>query len=319
MVKKKNQLIIRVPHRISGFFEIVDEQNGKKIMNPERIGSKGAGFNVAAFGYTKITFLDNRGKKESEDVIKINGDKYNDKAETSHFILSYFKKLIKKDCAVNIQHNFDLPVGCGFGASGSGALGLVYGLDGLFDLGLSELEKGKIAHIAEVINKTGLGTICGQLAGGLCLLDKAGYPCSFKKITVPKDIKIVCGTFGEIPTKSILSDPILSDKIKKAGKSALMRLEENPNLKTFIQESIKFVKKTEILELLNLYEIKELIKILNQENIIGASMNQLGRSVYAFCKEHDVENVIEIFNSFYPKPKVYTTEIYNGKTLESLR
>ncbi|MHA2326641.1 MAG: hypothetical protein ACXACB_14635, partial [Promethearchaeota archaeon] len=32
--------------------------------------------------------------------------------------------------------------------------------------------------------------------------------------------------------------------------------------------------------------------------ILGASMNQLGRSVYAICKENDEKKVIDVLNSY---------------------
>ena len=68
MIPQKHKVIVEIPHRISGFFEIVDEINGRKINNPEKIGSRGAGFNLNSFGRTEIIF------EEIEDL-KITGDK----------------------------------------------------------------------------------------------------------------------------------------------------------------------------------------------------------------------------------------------------
>jgi len=41
MVSNTKKIFVEVPHRISGFFEIVDKENGIPIKNPERIGSRG--------------------------------------------------------------------------------------------------------------------------------------------------------------------------------------------------------------------------------------------------------------------------------------
>ena len=38
-------------------------------------------------------------------------------------------------------------------------------------------------------------------------------------------------------------------------------------------------------------------------------MNQLGRSVYAICKEEDEKDVKEIFNSYEPEIKVFNLSI----------
>ncbi|MFX0026686.1 MAG: pantoate kinase [Candidatus Hermodarchaeota archaeon] len=315
MIPQKHKVIVEVPHRISGFFEIVDEINGIKINNPERIGSRGAGFNLNSFGRTEIIFEEIEDLKQFECQIYINNEELNEKAETTYFIFNYLKKFIKKYRKIKIFHTFDLPVGCGYGASGSGALGTVYGLDYLLNLGFSFYEKGRIAHIAEVINKTGLGTVCGQLAGGLCILKEPGYPCNFERISIPHNLKIICGSFGIITTKSILSNPELSLRIKEAGNKALTKLKKNPNIETFASVSNEFVNDTSILNILNLKNVKELIENLNQLNIIGASMNQLGRSVYAICKKTDESKVLEVFECYLPKIRIFISSIRESKKI----
>ncbi|MFX1305405.1 MAG: hypothetical protein ACFE91_11165 [Promethearchaeota archaeon] len=315
MSKRIKKVRIKVPHRISGFFEIVDTFNGIKIQDPERIGSRGAGFCVNAFGETEISIHDIRNSSENESEIYINSKKMDQNAETTYYIIDYIKKYVKNQYKIIINHNFDLPVGCGYGASGSGALGTIFGLDYLFNLRLSYQEKGKIAHIAEVVNHTGLGTVCGQLGGGLGILKEPGYPCVYEQISVPKKLKIICGSFGPIYTKSILTDPILNLKIKEAGKKALEKLILSPNINTFISLSIEFVNNTEILKILDLHRISELIIDLNKLNIIGASMNQLGRSVYAICKKENEKKVLEIMESYKPEIKIYFTSINENKTI----
>jgi pantoate kinase len=309
------RVIVRVPHRISGFFEIVDSIDGKRILDPMKIGSRGAGFNVNAFGKTLISYEKIEKDEKSKCSIFINEQKMNEKAETSYYIFNSVKEYIKCNVRLKIEHFFDLPVGCGYGASGSGALGTIFGLNTLFNLNLSSFECGKIAHIAEVINKTGLGTVCGQLGGGLCILKEPGYPCKTEQINVPKNVIIMCVSLGKIQTKAILSDPLLSTNIKKAGKIALKKINSNPNYKNFIKCSIDFVKKSNILEVLNLNEIKELMDELNSLKIIGASMNQLGQSVYIFCKEDKINLVNEILSKFNSKFKNYLLRIYNNKSI----
>lgn len=301
MKQKLKKVIVLVPHRISGFFEIVDEVNGEKLTNPVRIGSRGAGFNLTGFGKTEIEVTDNAKEDQTQCKIFINDQEMNEKAETSYYIYEYILNFIKTPTNIVIKHNFDLPVGCGYGASGSGALGTVFGLDHLFNLNLRPTEKGKIAHISEVINKTGLGTICGQLGGGLCILKEPGYPCVHERIKIPPKLRIVCGSFGEIPTKSILTNPVLNRKIKEAGKYALEKLLMDLSIKTFMDASFEFVTSTNILELLDLNNTKELLDDLNGLNIIGASMNQLGRSVYAVCRKNMVNDILPIFESYKPK------------------
>ena len=307
------RVIVKVPHRISGFFEIVDEINGKKINNPEKVGSRGAGFNLNSFGTTEICLVELDNKEDACNKIFINNIELNENAETSNYVLKFCLHNQKKYYNIEIIHHFDLPVGCGFGASGSGALGCIYGLNELLDLHLTSFEKGRIAHIAEVVNRTGLGTICGQLGGGLSILLEPGYPCSYKQIKVSNDVIVICGSFGEIHTKSILNDPQLNHNIKTAGKKALNRLLIDPNLNNFVKISYQFVLDCNILTILDLNEIEDLLKDLNKLNIIGASMNQLGRSIFIFCHKNSEKEVQEILNSYKPYLKLFKSSINDSK------
>jgi len=315
-VSSTNKITVEVPHRISGFFEIVDRENGIPIENPEKIGSRGAGFNVSGIGKTVISYEKLEKEEESHCSIYINEEKIDKKAETTHFIYNYIKNLIKYPIDVKIEHFFDLPVGCGYGASGSGALGTIFGLNKLLNLNLTTLESGRIAHIAEVVNKTGLGTVCGQLGGGLCVLKEPGYPCNYERLNPPKDLLVLCGSFGSIQTKSILSDENLSSKIKEAGKLALNKLLLELNYENFIKTSFQFVKDTRIMEILDLKKTNELLSDLLKTDIIGTSMNQLGRSVYTFCKKGKEKEVFEIYSTYKPDIKIYKLNINNTQTIK---
>lgn len=309
------EIFIKVPHRISGFFEIIDEINGKKIENPEKIGSRGAGFNLSALGTTRIKYTVSKQLDQPRCNIYINGDLLNEAAETSWSIYEYIRHELPKNSEIEIHHEFELPVGCGYGASGSGALGTIYGLNCIFDFKLSMKEMGRIAHVAEVENRTGLGTVCGQLAGGLCVLKEPGYPCVYQNLSYPNDVVVICGTFGMIHTKSILSDPELNANIKEAGRKALKKLLIKPDLEMFLQVSKEFVDQTKLLDLLNLSKTKQLLDDLNKKKILGASMNQLGRSVFAVCHKNNKKDVLDIFKSFQPEIKIFSLKI-NDKSIQ---
>ena len=315
MLKFTKRITIRVPHRISGFFEIVDQLNGKFLEDPLKIGSRGAGFNVNAFGKTIISYEKIKDNEDSQCLIYINGEEVNEQAETTFYIFKVIEKYLKFRVKTKIEHFFDLPVGCGYGASGSGALGAIFGLNQLFNLNLSSYECGAIAHTSEVINKTGLGTVCGQIGGGLCILKKAGYPCKTEQIKVPRNLIVICASYGKIATKSILSDPILSKRIKEAGRIALNHLLSKPNHMNFMKCSIEFVRQSEIIEALKLDDLKALLNELNKLKVIGASMNQLGRSIYVFCKEEKKESVQEVFKTFNAAVSIICLNVYNGNSI----
>ena len=84
----------------------------------------------------------------------------------------------------------------------------------------------------------------------------------------------------------------------------------------FIKVSQDFVREIQILDILDLKVIKELLNDLNNLNIIGASMNQLGRSVYCFCEEDNKDKVLEILDSFKPEIKIFELRVNKEKAFE---
>ncbi|MBD3215040.1 MAG: hypothetical protein GF311_20685 [Candidatus Lokiarchaeota archaeon] len=310
-MSERKKIIIKVPHRVTGFFEIVDTKNGIKLENPELIGSRGAGFTLSAMGTTQI-FSESIGKNKrnsSSCEIYINGSQVDKEAETTYYIYDYIKNSLPNAHNIKIFHEFDLPVGCGYGASGSGALGTIFGLNRLFNLNLSDFECGRIAHIAEVINKTGLGTVCGQLSAGLGIVAAPGYPCKYEYIKFPANIRVICTSFGAISTKEFLSNQSLHSIVNKPGKEALRKLKIDPNIKKFATLSWRFVKDTKILDILNLFKIRNLLEELNKKQIIGASLNQLGKSIFAICKKKRVDEITEIIESYQTVNKIYCLKI----------
>jgi hypothetical protein len=68
--------------------------------------------------------------------------------------------------------------------------------------------------------------------------------------------------------------------------------------------------------MLNLEKVSDLINDLWKLDIIGASMNQLGRSVYAFCKKGKEKEVFEIYNTYKPDIKTFKLTINNEQALK---
>ena len=140
---------------------------------------------------------------------------------TTAFVFQQFREYLRSPVSVVIQHQFDLPVGCGYGASGVGAIGAALGLAAIFDLPLMLNEIGRIADLAEVMNRTGLGTVGGQLAAGFTITTQAGFPFHLDKIIVPVGTRIICGSFGAVSTKDILGSWEWKDTIRRVGEKSV--------------------------------------------------------------------------------------------------
>lgn len=299
-----DSITVLVPHRISGFFQIIESGGGIPVDDVSKVGSRGGGPSLTAYGRTTIEITDILEPEESSECkIFINNKLSTSSAKTTFYVFSNIISLSNQPVKVNISHNFDLPIGSGYGASGCGAIGAAFGLNYLLNLGLTYNNAGRIAHVGEVMNKTGLGTVGGQLTGGLSITTRAGYPFELDRIIVPPNIKIICGSFGPIPTESIITHPDYKERIKSAGAWAMEEFLKKPTFQKFIEVSRKFVDKVGLLEGQGMELTKDLINSLNklEGKVYGASMNQLGRSVYCFCDESEEKNVLEIFNNFSPK------------------
>ncbi|MHA1338629.1 MAG: pantoate kinase [Promethearchaeota archaeon] len=302
-----DEIQVFVPHRISGLFQIVESGGGIPIEDISKVGSRGGGPSLTEYGITKIRIMDILDNDEvSKCEIIINGKDASQSAKTSYYVFSNLSSMFPKPLKIRIEHNFNLPIGCGYGASGCGAIGVSFGLNMLLKLGLTYNQAGKIAHTSEVLNKTGLGTVGGQLIGGLSITTRAGFPFEMDRIIVPPNVKIICTTFGPIPTDSIIGDPKHKKIIIDAGAWAMNELLEYPVFENFIAISRKFVEKTGLLEEEGMELTKELIERLNklEGKIYGASMNQLGKSVYCFCDYSEEKKVLEVFETYKPQSKV---------------
>jgi pantoate kinase len=278
-------ITVEVPHRISGFFEIVDHSLPPEpaLDDLASIGSRGGGPCLSACGTTRVD-IDPDGEPGSVSI-SINGEDCSESAKTTRSVLKWMGEGWLADNAISIVHEFPMQPGSGYGSSGCGATGTAIALNLLFDVGYTLGECGKFAHCAEVENRTGLGTVGGLITGGCTITMAPGYPFAMNTIVVPSVYRIACATRGSLSTAQILSDPKCRKVIIRSGRVAMDRITEKFSIEHYMRVAIDFVKDTGMLGMpeLDLGGVKNIMDILNgasERGILGASMNQLGKSVY---------------------------------------
>lgn len=312
----KKSIKVLVPHRISGFFQMQDPDKSNEVISPLNIGSRGGGPALTAYGETLIeaesvsskpvpqkTETGENSHSHSSDLqyrIFINRQDRTHTAWTSLSVLQLMNHLLPPNQRITIHHEFELPSGAGYGSSGAGALGIALGLNDLFNLGLSPLEAAQYAHIAEVQNHTGLGTVAGQFAGGLSIVLKPGYPFITKKIPVPSNFSLVLASWGAISTKEVLTDPIYKRLIFEKGKVAMAEMEQDWSVENYMRVCRNFLTNTQMLQKFQLPVLSEVITELNQATELGASLNQLGKSVFCFCSDEERDEVVSIIKRYQP-------------------
>jgi len=245
------------PAHISGIFVVHMKKDARLS------GSTGCGICLDDGAVTRVRMAE-------ETVIRINGAVAN--APTT---LSAIKFLTSEP--VHVETTLKVPVGCGFGASGAGALSAALALNEALSLNLTLNELTQAAHVAEVTNRTGLGDVTGQTFGGIVLRKKAGAPFIGNIDKIPCSEKTISWvSFGEISTKSVLSDELKRKTINKAGKSRLKELLKKPTLENFFIQSRKFAKEIELMS----PQVKDAIEAVEASGGL-ASQAMLGNTVFA--------------------------------------
>jgi len=245
------------PAHISGIF-IIDIRKDAALS-----GSMGCGICIENGAITTI-------RPSDETIIKIDG-KICEPATT----LSAIKSLTSKP--VLVDTTLDTPVGCGFGASGAGALSAALALNEALSLDLTLKDLAGAAHCAEVTNRTGLGDVTGMTFGGIVVRKKAGAPFNGVIDKIPcRDTKISWISFSEISTKSILSDDLKKKSINKAGKAKLKELLKKPTLENLFFQSRGFATEIGLMS----PKVKDAIEAVEAAGGL-ASQAMLGDTVFA--------------------------------------
>ena len=248
------------PAHISGIF-IIDIKK-----NPINSGSMGAGICLEDGAVTTV----HPAEKTEKTAIKINGE-VNHAATT----LSATKLLTKNP--ILVETTLSVPIGAGFGASAAGALSTALALNKSLSLNMTFNDLARSAHIAEVKNRTGLGDVAGMTCGGIDIRKHAGIPPIGSIDRIPCSDEIISWIcFGEISTKSVLSDDIKKKSINKSGRLRLKELLKKPTIDNFFLQSCAFAKEIELMS----PQVRDAIEAVEAAGGI-ASQAMLGNAVFA--------------------------------------
>ena len=285
------------PGHITAIFSIKDTESDNILEQ----GSIGTGFSITEGVLTEIETIQSEKRRVK---IFINGNLV--QAPVSKSVVEQFFNLIEKNISITLKHWINLPIGAGFGCSGSGALSASLALNEKLGLNLSKIKCGQIAHIAEVKNRTGLGDVISSYFGGFEVRIKPGAPGigKIRKIPVPTDMCIICAAGGILETKKVLSDTISRKKINKSGDFFLHQISNN-NLIT-VSEIIQMAKKFSFKTGLMTPEIKIALQSLQKSGFGDSSMIMLGKSIFCLTDKKNINKVQNIL-----KKKLVSWSIFN--------
>lgn len=286
------------PSHITGFFSIFESDD------PIRTGSTGAGICLEKGIYTDV---EAKPSTRNRVYIYINGSP--DPAPTSSYVVRHYLKRVRDKFFIKISHMIQVPIGSGFGSSGGGALSLSYALNRLFGETYTRIEAAQIAHVAEVVNKTGLGTVIAEYYGGLEVRVEPGAPGvgRVRKYSVSRDKYVVAVNFGEILTKTILSNKIIKRRIMDRGNKYVTDFMREPNIGSFLLLSRRFAYETGLMDDL----ISDVCEVFIR-NGFEPAMAMVGKTVFTIVDIGEVREVVKLVrDEFGIKPRVIVSHIDN--------
>ena len=282
------------PAHITGFFKADVEQ-----LEPERMGSLGAGFSIKD-GVTTSIIAEKNGKSDFQ--IKVSGYKP-DNTDVSEFVVKEFQKLVDENYFIEIHHDISVPISYGLGCSGAAALSLSYALNEALCIKLSKEEIGKIAHNAEVFCKTGLGDVIGSFYGGFEIRTKAGAPGIGALKKFDNHSKVIIACFSPISTKKFLEDKL--ELINGLGGRMVNKLIQTNDYNEFQDMSVEFAKYVKVMT-------PKMDSVISELNGIGVrcGVALFGETVFTLIPEEKESKVLEILEK-YDNNIILQTEIDN--------
>ena len=247
--------------------------------------------------------------EEGRQSIDIYINEVKTEAITSRKVVKKMVQISGKKCKIVVKHKIDVPIACGFGTSGAGALSLALALNKALQLNMKTEEIGFIAHTAEIESKTGLGTVPPLLAGGGCVLTvKAGAPGEAEVISIPvnEEMRLVSAVIASIQTKRILLSEEKMRRINQIGEETLKEILSELTIENFLSACRQFSLKSGL-------ATSRVVKLMNQIsrfNVLGVAQNMIGEGIHTVTYVEEARRIAEFLRCKYPKLEVIISEIH---------
>lgn len=301
----KQSRTVYVPSGVSSFFEICDRSlDGRPIEDPLRVGARGGGFIIKK---GTITVAYSSPQLQRDEVLI--GGRPSPEARTSLGVIDLIRKAFEIP-PVKIAHDVLPPIGQGFGTSGAGALATSIAIADLFDLKFSLAKAAEFAHISEINNLTGLGTVI-SLASGTGAIGLVTEPGSYSVgrtdaiLSNSDEFILVCAAFGPIKKSSVLSDQKSRQRINEYGKSTLLKILEDPTPGRLLAESRIFSERTGLAS-------SELLKLCNagvESGAVGAAPNMIGNAIHCLVPKTHYGAFMQKFSRLIPAGSLFESEL----------
>lgn len=295
------------PAGISSFFEICNtDSTGTAIADPARIGARGGGFAIARRISARVSA---RKAAKTRIRIRINST-LSTEARTTEWALRSLLKSAKARLDVRVDIKPNVPIGAGFGTSAAGTLASSMALADAIQLPITLNELGRVTHIAEVVNRTGLGTASPLLIGGFVLVTEPGAPGIgvVDRLQFPKDHAILCAYLESISTRYALSQADISRAVNLPARRVMEAIRRRPDLPTFLTEARRFSEEAGF----QTPDIARVMDTIVSAGAVGVAQNMIGKAVHAVAEISRMPSVLRTARKTLPSATLFVTRLDNN-------
>ncbi len=287
------------PGHLTGFFQICDEPE-----DPLHKGARGSGVSISSGVRTRVLAE----PSEHHSIAISIGGRVTDDAFVSENVLRRMLQGLEEPHRIVVEHELGVPLGAGFGSSGAGALTLTMALNEALGLGMPVVEVARVAHLAEIECKTGLGSVFAALEGGFGALVRPGGPGIGEAIRYDRseELSVVYLHFGPIPTKDALADEGLRRRINELGGRFVDEISRCLTPRRFMELSRRFTDHLGI-------ATPRLRAVLDEAREAGipCTMAMFGEVAFSLVERDETERVAEFLKGAAPGREVQIARIDN--------
>jgi pantoate kinase len=274
------------PAAISNFFAI--HYSGEA--DPARLGRFGAtgGGYALASGVTTAALV-TRDAGTRSMTVTVNGNPEYEAETTRTAVGLLLDSLGERHCRVELDQTMGVPVGCGFGASAASSLSAVMAVASAISSKLDRESVAYFAHAADILCKTGLGTVSVIYRyGGAGVIVEPGAPGVSKvlAVKVPRDVRVVTASLGPYEKGPLLTSPGMATRINRLGAESI-RVASDLSLESLLRAGEAFT------EGLGIWtpRVRRLARAAKAAGAMGASQNMVGQAVHAVTAKEDASQV----------------------------
>ena len=292
------------PAAITNFFSVHYEPQADGDLR--KAGATGGGYVLSKGVTTRARVVEADGARPVEVIV--DGDPKYRASTTRKALELMFGDQGRPKGRLVLEQTMDIPVGYGFGASAAAAISAVYAAAAAMGLRLAKGKLAYYAHVADILEQTGLGTVSVTYDGtGAGAITRAGAPgvSKFLNIEYPADTRIVTASLAPYRKSDAISRPGTVKRINHLGDRALRSLEASQTLETLASEGERFSDRLGLMT----PEVRDLAKLAKASGAAFASQNMIGHAVHAITTATKADAVAKALRNSFPTPLVEVFEV----------